>query len=211
LPHPEEQLRVLAWYGLAIVAGYLFAVSVVLRLRQRSRARMPRYQPPPGVSPAVACYLREGGASEKPVAVALVNMAAKGSLRIEQGPRDYLLTQADASVALEPEEQTVADALFRGRGNSICLADVPQSRLEQMARSLHACLESIAEPDLISGHFAWLVPALTLSLWCILAVLYANMEDLRNMQFGGTIVVPMLVGCGRCWPRYAPCLRLFTN
>jgi hypothetical protein len=194
LPHPEEQLRVLAWYGLAIVVGYLFAVSVILRWHPRRTVRMPRYQPPSEVSPAVACYLREGGATEKPVAVALVNMAAKGSVRIEQGPKDYLITQADASVALEPEEQTIADALFHGRGHATCLADVPQPRLEQMARAVHACLESIAEPDLISSHFAWLVPALTLSFWCVLATLYADGDDLRNSQFGGTIVVPGLVG-----------------
>jgi hypothetical protein len=194
LLHPEEQLRALVWYGLAIVAGYLFAASVILRWRRRRRVRMPRYEPPPGISPAVACYLREGGATEKPAAVALVNMAAKGSVRIEQGPGGYLLTQSNASAVLEPEEQTIADALFHNRASSTCLADVPQSRLEQMARAVHACLDSIAEPDLISSHFAWLVPALTLSFWCVLAVLYADMDDLRNTQLGGTIVAPGLVG-----------------
>jgi hypothetical protein len=54
LLHPEEQLRALVWYGLAIVAGYLFAASVILRWRRRRRVRMPRYEPPPGISPAVA-------------------------------------------------------------------------------------------------------------------------------------------------------------
>ena len=184
----------LVWYGLAIAVGGGGGVSVILRWRPRRSVRMPRYQPPSEVSPAVVCYLREGGATEKPAAVALLNMVAKGFVRIEQGPKDYLVTQADSSVALEPEEQTIADALFHGRGNSTCLADVPQPRLEQMARSVHACLESIAEPDLISSHFACLVPALTVSFWCVLAALYADMDDLKNMRFGGTIVVPVLVG-----------------
>jgi hypothetical protein len=81
-------MRLLVWYGLVIVVGYLFLVSVILRWRPRRSVRMPRYQPPPGISPAVACYLREGGATEKPTAVALVNMAAKGFVRIGQGPKD---------------------------------------------------------------------------------------------------------------------------
>jgi hypothetical protein len=63
-----------------------------------------------------------------------------------------------------------------------------------MARSVHACLESVAEPDLISSHFAGPAPALTLSFWCVLAALYADMDALKNMQFGGAIAIPVLVG-----------------
>ena len=76
--------------------------------------------------------------------------------------RTHLTVRAGTNIFSGPE-QTVAEALFSNRGSSSCLADMPRSRLEQMARAAHAWLESIAEPDLISSHFAWLVPALPIS------------------------------------------------
>jgi hypothetical protein len=72
-----------------------------------------------------------------------------------------LTVRAGTNIFSGPEEQTVAEALFSNRGSSSCLADMPQSRLEPMARAAQAWL--IAEPDLISSHFAWLLPALPIS------------------------------------------------
>jgi len=86
-------MRTLAWYGLVVVAAYYFLASVALRWRHRRGVRVALYDPPSGISPAVAAYLWERGVSDKPFVVALMNMASKGWLKIEQGPADYLLSR----------------------------------------------------------------------------------------------------------------------
>lgn len=193
--NPEEQMRTLAWYGLVVVAAYYFLASVALRWRHRRGVRVALYDPPSGISPAVAAYLWERGVSDKPFVVALMNMASKGWLKIEQGPADYLVSRGDASPQLEDEEQVVAKELLRGSTSTqevcgvlvstlhlgadpVCLSQL--FTLGRTAQLVRGSLESAVEPELLSAHFAWFVPGLTLSLWCFLAALYADLDGLGN-------------------------------
>jgi hypothetical protein len=172
--HPEEQVRALAWYCIVVAAAYFCLASVALRWRDRGRVRVAQYEPPPGISPAVAAYLWERGVSDKAFAVALASMAGKGWLKIEQGPTDYLLSRGDTSVQLEDEEQVIAEELFRGRrpSEAVCLSQL--FTLGRTALLVRGSLEAQVEPELLSAHFAWFVPGLTLSFWCFMAVLYAE-------------------------------------
>jgi hypothetical protein len=186
--HSAEQLRLLAWYGLSAVALYFVLASLALRWRPRASVRVTSYEPPRGVSPAVGAYLLERGVGDKPFVVAIVNMAAKGYLKIEQGPCDYLISQVSASVPLETEEEIIANALFRRDSPSALLSNL--FALEKTARNVHNSLESAAEPDLISPHFPFLVPALTVSFWCFLAALYPEMQSLWDANFSALLILP---------------------
>jgi hypothetical protein len=188
--HPEEQMRALAWYGLVAVAVYLLLASLALRWRHRRGVRVAQYDPPPGISPAAAAYLWERGVSDKPFVVAMVSMAAKGFLKIEQGPTDYLLSRVDASVPLEDEEQVVAESIFRGGNSSVCLSQL--FALGRAAREARNSLEAAVEPQLLSAHFAWFVPGLTLTFWCFLAALYADLDGIWKSQVGGIVILPPL-------------------
>ena len=187
--HPEEQMRALAWYGLGVVIAYFIVASLALRWRRRSGVRVAQYDPPPGVSPAVAAYLWERGVSDKPFVVALANMASKGFLKIEQGPADYLLSRANTAAQLEDEEQVIAEELFRGRTSSetVCLSQL--FRLGSTAQLVRDSLESVVEPELLSAHFEWFVPGLTLSFWCFLAALYPEIDGLWKSPAGGTVII----------------------
>jgi hypothetical protein len=205
--HPEEQMRALVWYGLVVVAAYFFLASLMLRWRHRRGVRVAQYDPPPGISPAVAAYLWERGVSDKPFVVALINMAAKGWLKIEQGPADYLLSRGDASPQLADEEQVIADELLRGSTSTQEVSGVLVSTLHvgqdpaclsrlftlgRTARLVRNSLQSAVEPELISSHFAWFVPGLTLSFWCFLAALYPDLGGIWN-SVGGVVVLPAFV------------------
>jgi hypothetical protein len=182
-------MRMLAWYGLAVVAAYFCLASLTLRWRHRTGVRVAKYEPPPGISPAAAAYLWERGVSDKPFVVALVSMVSKGFLKIEQGPNDYLLSLGDSSAQLEDEEQVIAETLFRGQpSSSVCLSKL--FLLGKIMRDVRASIESEVEPDLISPHFAWVVPALTLTLWCFLAALYPEFDGIHS---GGVVLFPAFV------------------
>jgi hypothetical protein len=175
------RLHVVGWFGVATVALYFCIASIALRWRLKTGTRVVRYEPPSGVSPATASYLLDRGVTDKSLAVALVNMAAKGYLRIEQGPSDYFISRLNASIPLEEEEQIVAERLFPRGNNSVCLTEL--RRLPQIARAVRESLESTVEPNLLSSHFPLFVPGLTISFWCFLGLtLYPEMQSIWDSQ-----------------------------
>lgn len=107
-------------YGLSIVtliivAAYFALATIIVRRAGPDRVSVPRYQPPAGASPAVAAWLLDRDLS-RAVAAALVNMAAKGYVRIEQSQDLCSVTQlqTECSAPLEPEEDALSYRLFRG-------------------------------------------------------------------------------------------------
>jgi hypothetical protein len=193
LSHSNVQFGLLVWQGLGISAFYFLVVGIALHWRIRHGVRVVRYHPPDGISPAAACYLRESGATEKPFAVAILNMACKGALHIEHRAGEYLLSKLDNSVSLEPEEQPIAEDLFQSE-SSVRLCDVPQEQWALMVQNVLGSLESAIEPDLVSGHFPWLIPGLSISLWSVLAGVYLHLDQIWNAPGIRLIFFPLFFG-----------------
>ncbi|MGK7296750.1 MAG: DUF2207 domain-containing protein [Candidatus Wenzhouxiangella sp. M2_3B_020] len=75
----------------------------------------PRAEPPDGISPAAARYLRRMGFDETAFVAALVSMRVKGAIDIELGEGAEtlrLLRRASGSSALSPGERALSEALF---------------------------------------------------------------------------------------------------
>jgi hypothetical protein len=142
-------------------------------------------------SPAAAAYLVERGLNDKPVAVAIVNMAAKAHLRIDQRADDYVLVPGNTSVPLEAEEELIAKGLSARGASSVRLSDL--RTLPRISRQVRGLIESAVEPDLISPHFWCFIPGLTLSMWCFLAALVPEMQVLWDSGSSGGIVLPALL------------------
>jgi len=94
-----------AW-ALAFVVVYYSLASILVRRPGALRPIVPRYEPPPGASPAVAATLLEPGDLPLSIAAALVNMAAKRYIRIEQNGDLFSVIQLNNQglPKLEPEE-----------------------------------------------------------------------------------------------------------
>ena len=159
---PAWRQHVVGWFGVATVTLYFCVTTIALRWRPKHGTRVVRYEPPPGISPATAAYVSERGVTDKTFAVAIVNMAAKGYLRIEQGPNDYLLTQRDASISLEQEEQIIAERIFFQGRKSVRLSEL--HILPKIAFQVRQFLDSGVEPNLLSSHFPFFIPGFTISL-----------------------------------------------
>ena len=101
--------------ALVFVAAYFALVVLIVRRPGPEHVSVPRYQPPPGASPAVAAWLQERDLS-RALAAALVNMAAKGYLKIEQSYDLCSVTQlqSESATPLEPEEDALSYRLFHG-------------------------------------------------------------------------------------------------
>jgi len=68
--------------ALIFVALYFVIMALAIRILEPRTVLVAQYNPPTGVSPAVAAWLLERGALPRALAAAIVNMAAKRYLRI---------------------------------------------------------------------------------------------------------------------------------
>ena len=78
---------------------------------------IPLYTPPKGYSPASMRFINRMGYDDKTFSTAIINLAVKGFLTIEQIGKDYRLTQATPRPELElaAGENTLHAKLFKGR------------------------------------------------------------------------------------------------
>lgn len=102
--------------ALIFVLLYFVVVALAIRIFEPRPVLVAQYEPPRGISPAVAAWLLERGALPRALGAAIVNMAPKRYLRIEQSGDLYSITQLgpDVSLDLEPEEDALARNLFKG-------------------------------------------------------------------------------------------------
>jgi Predicted membrane protein (DUF2207) len=112
-PTHSGQLPALA---LALVLFYFVFAVLAVTLFEPKTVLVAKYEPPKGASPAVAAWLFDRGELPRALAVAIVHMATKGYVRIEQNRDLYTITQLgpDVSLDLSPEEDAIARGLFKG-------------------------------------------------------------------------------------------------
>ena len=102
--------------GLLLVVGYYSAVWAAYGKDPDSGTIIPQYEPPEGVGPAACRYIMNMGWDPKGFTAALVNLAAKGFVKISEFEEDkYKFTRTGQSIKqtkLSPGETVVASALF---------------------------------------------------------------------------------------------------
>jgi Predicted membrane protein (DUF2207) len=94
-----------------------FAIAVLVRRSLApSDVIVTCYEAPPNVSPALAAWLLHYGHVPRALAAAVVNMAAKKYVEIEQKGDLYSIYRLgpEVSLSLEPEEDALARTLFKG-------------------------------------------------------------------------------------------------
>ena len=73
----------------------------------------PHYEPPQGFSPASVRYVRRMAYDSGAFTAAVINLAVKGYVQIEQDGDDYVLRQNDGTAALAPGEKALLSRLFK--------------------------------------------------------------------------------------------------
>ena len=148
-------------YGLAALALlfvflYFVLVSGILRIPQSQRVSVARYEPPSGASPGVAAWLCERGRLPRAIAAALVNMAAKGYVKIEQAEDLVSITQIATELPepLQPEEDVLAREMFRGYD----VFDFAQST-PQLAKCVESFRIALLNTQYFLPHVGLSIPA----------------------------------------------------
>ena len=101
--------------GLLILVVYYLSVWARFGKDPSRGIIIPLYAPPDNFSPAAVRYISKMGFDHKALAAAIIDMAVKGFLKIDQGDGSYTISRGrgDESV-LSPEEKVIAKKLFGG-------------------------------------------------------------------------------------------------
>ena len=148
---------------------YVFVWSAVGRDPQRGII-VPRYEPPVNLSPAAMRYLVRMGYDNKVLTAAIVDMAVRGFLTIQEEFGTYTLkrTQADDR-ALFPDEKDIASALFNGRG-SLLLQNHNHTVISGGIATLKAWLKTAEEKIYFVRNSRYMIPAIVFSVAVVVAM-----------------------------------------
>jgi uncharacterized protein (TIGR04222 family) len=129
--------------GLAVSIAGLLSVFLYFLLAWRKAGRdpepgviFPHYEPPERFSPASIRYISRMAYDTKAFSAAIINLAVKGHVDIDEAGGKYTLRAIEgADAALAPGEQALLDALF-GEGDRVLL-DKENHKVVRKAMSAH--------------------------------------------------------------------------
>lgn len=146
-----------------------------------------QYEPPPGFSPAGIRYLVQMSFDNKAFAAAVLNMAVKGFLRIEEQNGIYTLVRTPkGSTSLSPEEQAAADRLLGGR-TSIVLRNENHTTISEAITALQTWLRNAEYKTYFVTNGHYMIPAIIVSILMVLAVIVSQPAMKRGVAGGMSV------------------------
>jgi hypothetical protein len=155
-----------SWGGLALVFVYYVTATIFLHWTSLRAVSVTRYEPPSGISPALAGYLFENGRCERAFAATLVSLGVKSYLEIQQN-KDWFkfkrLREADNSLA--PEEAVALSEIFDTGNDTYKFGVAEHSQIFLAFGRVEKSLHESAEPRFISSHnLIWGIGVVSLAL-----------------------------------------------
>ena len=200
-----------AWIGVAVLCVCYVASTIAFHLDSQRKVAVTRYDPPEGISAGLAAYLVESGRCERAFAAAIVSLAAKGYIEIQQ-KGDWVvlerLRESDAA-SLPLEESIILASLFVPADNHTYKFSARDcDRICEAYKKFCGTVEGIADPKLISAHSGVWWCGLAIS-WVIIAVVIASLPifdiaspwpQIAFMSLWILMAGSSLVAALRIWP-----------
>lgn len=172
-PGMRQKLR---WFlsdnGAALVLGLGWLAMFVWYLWAWNRAGrdpatgviIPRFKPPTGLSPAACRYVFSMGFRQAAFVAAIVSLAVKKQLVIEEDDGDFSLTRIEDPEARAPTagEKAVLDALFPHRKASIALKRSNHAEFRAARSGLQSALAAEFRNRLFRLNLLYLLPGLVI-------------------------------------------------
>lgn len=173
----DNRFLLLGAFGLfGLLCYYVIAWSRVGR-DPEPEAIIPRFEPPEGYSPAAARFIMRMGFDNKAFAAALVNLAVKKYLVIENEKGAFTLKRSDQADndILSPGEGKIADKLFAGSGD----LQLKQSNHAAISAAITALKKSL-QSDFEALHFKrnskFMLPGILITILIIAFIFMASPE-----------------------------------
>lgn len=162
----DNQPLIIALTGLVVLLAYYLLVWRLFGKDPRGGVIIPLFEPPKGVSPAAARYLARMGFDHKTFACAVIDMAVRGYLRIEEEGGDYLLALADRNrePQLPPEERRLAGALSLNLTTPFELKQSNRHLLTAALKNLESDLKKAYHKSHFVTNSLYTIPGLLVSV-----------------------------------------------
>jgi uncharacterized membrane protein YgcG len=155
---------------------------------------IPLFSPPTGFSPAGVRFVSRMGYDDKAFAAAVVDMAVKGGVLIQEDGGDYTLVHKDAAKeALSRDEQLVTAQLFSG-SKSVKLETENHTKIKAAIDALKKNLKMELEKVYFVTNSGYLGPGVVITLLGIALVILMS-RDRAAATFGAVWLTVWTVAC----------------
>ncbi|HVS15513.1 MAG TPA: DUF2207 domain-containing protein [Thermoanaerobaculia bacterium] len=197
---------------LVTVLGYYLVVWWKVGRDPQRGVVIPLFDPPDDLAPAATRFVWRMGFDRKCFTAALLDMAAKGFLRIVEGDT-FRLEKAGGTTALLSEgERTVASYLLPSRSFELKPRDsTTAARMKKTIGAFHRVLRRQYEGEMFRTNRKWLLVGFGLSLLGLAATALAS--GVREASTFGVVVlfaglwtfvsVLLLIAASRAWAQFA--------
>jgi uncharacterized membrane protein YgcG len=160
--------------GLAVLLCYYLLAWVMVGRDPEAGVVITRYEPPPGMTPATARFVERMDYDHKTFAAAIVNLAVKGLVEINEADKTYTLKRTGkVAENLAPGEKALLKHLFYDlQGGSISLKQKNHATIRKALKAHEAALRRNNEKLYFMRNRAWLVPGIFLSILIFAGVIY---------------------------------------
>lgn len=166
----DNRAAVAGFVGLMLVLLYYGLTWARFGKDPRTGTIIPLFEPPPGVSPAGARFIRRMGFDRKAFAAAITSLAVKGRLTIEEEAGTFRLKRADRpGEELSRGERKVLEALV-GPDGSIVLEQKNHKRVRKALGGLRAALRNEFERVYFNRNAGWFYGGVAISVLALLAI-----------------------------------------
>jgi hypothetical protein len=200
----DNRFLVLGSLGLfALLCYYGFVWNKVGRDPQ-PEAIIPRFDPPEGYTPAAARFIMRMGFDNKAFAAALVNLAVKKYLVIDNDKGAFILKRTDKATknTLSAGEGKIADKFF-GRSGTLQLKQSNHTEIRAAITGFKKSLQSDFEVLHFKRNSKFMVPGVLLAI-PIIALIIASSREKEVALFMSVWLSAWTAGC------YALLLKVYN-
>lgn len=164
----DHKAEILGIGSLTVVLLYYLIAWVKVGRDPKAGTIMPLYEPPDSMSPAAMRFLERMGFDDKAFTCAIIGLAAKGYLKIEQDEsKTYKLERqgkAPSESGLTADEKALAKILFED-GTPLVLTNEKHTLLSRAQKAVENTLHATTEKGyfLTNGRYVWPGAALSLA------------------------------------------------
>jgi len=181
--------------GIVVLLLYYFFTWLKFGKDPEEGVIIPLYEAPKGFSPAAVRYIMRMGFDDKAFAAALVNMAVKGYLTIDEDPNgDYTLTRkGQDSNGLSRDEAQIAKQLFLNR-TTLVIKTANHAPIKKALKDHRTSLAVDYEKIYFLTNKGTLIPGLVISVLALVIIVLLG-RSLAQAGFMTVWLSVWTVGC----------------
>jgi uncharacterized membrane protein YgcG len=203
----DNPTTLVAVLGMIILLGYYFWVWFKIGRDPAKGPIIPLFSPPEGFTPGAVRFVTRMGFDHKSFASAVVDMAVKGFLNIQENQDEFTLSKTGASEALLSKgEKRIAKNLFQW-ADHIKLETANHRKISKAMDSYKKSLKLDFEKRYFQRNSKWLIPGGVISLLILVCVV------LSAPEIGGAafMLVWLTIWTGGCFALVLQTIRAWQT